>query len=80
MEGKVELNDVACIVTSTKAATDAEWLDLMEIYCRTYWRKDTAKGVGIASLLRDRGKIVQPRVEGRSPPDLNASPDVWVKL
>lgn len=61
---KVKESDVEKIVAATAAGTDDEWAELLNSYCKVYWREFPRKAKAIANRLRREGKIEQPRLQG----------------
>jgi hypothetical protein len=66
--GRVALDDVACLIGSTRAVTPEDWEELIASYSRTYWVDDPAQAVAYLVALRDSGRLVQPRTNGQPPP------------
>ncbi len=63
LSGKVSLEDVGVIVTSTECKTNDDWERLLELYSNSYWRsfpKNDARNI-LYSLI-DNGNIYQPRL------------------
>lgn len=65
LQGKVRLEDVLRIYTSTALTTPEQWERMQELYCGVYWSKNPEEAVRIVAALRDSGRIIQPKLEGR---------------
>jgi hypothetical protein len=59
--GKVDINDVAVVLTGTNIVTPKDWHETMELYGKTSWTEDPIAGQKIAMELRNSGRLVQPR-------------------
>lgn len=79
LDGKVAEQDVLCIVSGTKAATQEDWAKLLQGY-EIYWHKNVGEAYNIAVRLRESGRIVQPRLNGQEPPNIAASLGHWLDL
>lgn len=62
ISGKVALDDVAEIVTSTAIRDEEDFEEVMRVYSMLYWRKDPVKAREIVHELWNEGLIVQPRL------------------
>lgn len=69
--GKVQLESVRKIIASTCFANDQQFEEVIQCYRKTYWYKNPDEGERIARVLRDEGKIVQPKLEGRKGPNIS---------
>jgi hypothetical protein len=78
VNGVVHIDDVYCIVTGTRAVDDRQWLLLMGTYGLSEWRGMESTAMAIANVLRDSGRIVQPRVLNIPPPSLARS--IWIEV
>lgn len=71
INGKVNKEDVSCIIAATCAKNDADMKKLMDGYSTMYWGKDSERAVEIALELFAENKVYQPRVNGDVHPALN---------
>lgn len=78
LEGKVSLDEVERIVTSTKCRTPADWTWLLENYRREYWGKDPDLGEKIARQLLAAGKIEQPRMNDPMVTSVKPKQGLWI--
>jgi hypothetical protein len=78
LEGKVKLEDVSALRTNTRAASEMDWAYLTSHYCLAYWRRDPERALRIVRMLREAGRIQQPRLEN---PDHCHHTDqgIWVR-
>ncbi len=70
VNGEVAEEDVETIITDTDAPDDESWGELMDLYAQVYWAKNKKECVDIANRLREAGKIIQPRTEGKGAPNI----------
>lgn len=68
VKGKVRLDEVLCIITGTKATTEAEREAVLTDYCRTYWRGHEESALAVMKELAPR--LIQPRIYGVTPPSI----------
>jgi hypothetical protein len=61
-DGKVAFDDVAVIITNTRANDAVDWRRLTESYSRSYWSQ-IPNAAAMADRLRRMGRIVQPRLD-----------------
>jgi hypothetical protein len=80
IEGKAKIEDVTCIIAGTMAATEHDWLGVVESYCVTYWRKHELSARIIAMELWNSKRIVQPRVLDQDPPMGRVGPNRWLEI
>lgn len=71
LNGKVNLDNVAGIFTSTMIKSDDDLIMVIDLYCDTYWANpleddiDTfARATEVVRELMSSGRIFQPRVMG----------------
>lgn len=64
--GEISVADIDKIYAATNAPDEATWQTLMESYSKSYWSDNPELAVEIATALKNLGKIVQPRTEGKS--------------
>lgn len=62
LNGRIQEEEVICIIAGTRAQTEAEWDRLIGNYEEFYWRKDPLKAEAIVRRLRKQGRIHQPRI------------------
>lgn len=70
-ENKVQIEQVARIITGTKLASDADFEYALASYKSTYWRRFPEQAEQLARSLWSAGKIVQPRLTDEAPPHFN---------
>ena len=75
---RVRLEDVGLIVAATQARTESDWWWVVDQYCRSYWRANPQRARRVVQLLRDAGRIRQPRVKGREHPGVSAG--IWQEV
>lgn len=64
MQGTVGINQIACIITNTRAQTEAQWEKIITEYHRVCWSNETLEWArALIGLLRKEGKIIQPRLD-----------------
>jgi len=64
MNGRVQLEDVAMVKTSTLLDSSESWERMIFTYRRYYWSADPDKGEAIARELKASDRIDQPRLRG----------------
>jgi len=63
LSGKVSIDEVGKIVSSTACKTDGDWQELIEIYSRSYWHDFSSFEINdVMTQLIYGGKIEQPRL------------------
>ena len=62
IKGNIDARSISQIITSTCCSTEDEFKQVLEVYARTYWRKNPELGKALAWRLWKGGKIVQPRL------------------
>lgn len=63
LDGAVNLDDVAVIITSTAVRKTLDWDWVINQYQQTYWlRHHPEKARELVCLLLERDKILQPRL------------------
>lgn len=62
--GHAKLEDVVLIRANTMARDDADWEEVVNHYCRTYWRRDPQRARDIVRVLRASNRIHQHRLTG----------------
>lgn len=67
VEGRVSIDDVDLIIAGTKCVTEDDWIAVFNQYSQTFWKGISLLCEETVHTLRRRGKIVQPRVEGKDP-------------
>jgi hypothetical protein len=63
MQHNVKEQDIALIVTSTRAKDRDSFVALVDHYCESYWDNNPLWAKEIALRLYDAGKIIQPRLK-----------------
>ena len=64
LSGKVSLEDVRCIITSTKLESFNDFKECISRYLETYWIDFPENSVrGVCYYLWFTGKIIQPRIK-----------------
>jgi len=77
IKGKVDENDVVCIVAATSAQCRSCDLDkVIETYRATYWESDPDRAENITRRWFNMGKIHQPLLMGKEHPGVA---DGWWK-
>jgi hypothetical protein len=66
MQHNVKEQDIALIVTSTRANNRESFVSLVDHYCESYWDNNPLWAKDIALRLYDAGKIIQPRLENNN--------------
>ena len=63
LAGNTKLDDVALIVSSTRIASEADWLYLVMRYSRSYWAQYNPKQIAaVVATIKNRGMLLQPRL------------------
>jgi hypothetical protein len=63
--GKVAFADVDVIYAGTHAVTEEDWEEVMSGYlAAAWWREYPNAARSVVALLRESGRIIQPRVNG----------------
>lgn len=65
LEERVSINDVAVIITNTRAYDDRSWRRLIHLYFDLEWKDHAGRRTYVEALidrLRKDGLIVQPRL------------------
>lgn len=78
LDEKIACDQVAFIVTGTKAPTRQAWDRVVDQYCQTYWSSDPVRARRLANRLYEQGKILQPRVWGCECP--NIAEGHWARI
>ena len=78
IKDKVSIDDVAVIITNTRAVNREEFVKLCKQYKNTYWWHSPDLAENIALLLYNRGKIIQPRVD--DPDYAHQADSIWIEL
>lgn len=79
VEGKVNIEQVEKIYSSTRAETDERLTELMRLYKEVYWRKDPERGERIARAMFAQGLIIQNRLQqGQEDVATDITNGVWV--
>lgn len=76
IDGKVNPDEVWCLITGTQATDGQAWNDLMESYTHFYWKSDPEKAEEIVAKFRSEYRILQPRTFGMQMP--NVSEGHWI--
>jgi len=61
--GNVAVEDIAKIISGTKAETDDDWAAVFQNCKDNYWHRDPERGEKIAKYLIAQGKVEQPRLQ-----------------
>lgn len=64
INGLVNIDDVAFIVSGTRIRNSEDLSDVFATYARNYWDNLPQLGVSVATRLYEEGKIIQPRLLG----------------
>jgi hypothetical protein len=63
LSGKVSINEVGKIVTSTACKNAKDWKELIALYSQTYWNDFSSLEIeNVMTQLISDGKIEQPRL------------------
>jgi len=62
LDGKLPLERVVGIISSTRAKNEKEFQELLSDYCNTYWMNNPEYAKKIAMELYKNGRIFQPRL------------------
>ena len=75
---RVRIEDVGMILAATRAETQGDWDEVIASYSRSYWRQDPGRAASVVALLRDAGRIQQPRVTGGEHPGVHRG--IWQEI
>lgn len=79
LSGKVNINDVGVIVTSTACESNDDWNKLIDSYSDSYWRKYSKNDARqVVWDLLDNGHIYQPRLVNGMSQNLADYREKWV--
>jgi hypothetical protein len=63
LAGKVKLDDVAVIVSSTRITSEADWFEVVLRYSNTYWAQYKPKQIAaVVATIKNREMLLQPRL------------------
>lgn len=62
IEKRVKLGDVTCIISNTCACDDYAMERVVLSYSKTFWSHDINKARCVVHILRNHGRLVQPRL------------------
>ena len=65
IKGKVDADEVLCIVANTMVSNDVDFFKVVETYSNVYWVDDPYEGKKVAMRFWREGLIVQPRLRGK---------------
>jgi hypothetical protein len=61
IEGRVNEEDVICIISNTKITNMDEFDSCCDMYCKVYWLSNQRRALYLAMKYWQQGRIIQPR-------------------